>query len=182
VANLLLRNQNLAGQLGQAVLEFLGPILGGVAGIVVLVLGFVAYVTYLFLPVIAGALYATRRRLQREQVLRNAALADGTGSDRYLNALRDALESRFEDVGLHLKYAEALFARGRVKEAAVEARLLLRQDPYHFNGNLLLANAYHALGLAEDCVAVCDAYLAVSGYCFEFSELREQCQRRLGRP
>jgi hypothetical protein len=31
----------------------------------------------------------------------------------------------------------------------------------------------------DDCVAVCDDYLAVSGYCFEFSELREQCLRRL---
>jgi hypothetical protein len=78
-----------------------------------------------------------------------------------------------------LKYAETLFARGRVKEAAVEARLLLDQDAYHFNGNLLLANAYHALGLLEDCLEVCDRYLAVSGYCFEFGELREQCQRRL---
>jgi Protein kinase domain len=182
VPNLLLVNPGLRDSLVKEFLDFLGPLLGGVTMTVVGILVVVLYVLYLFLPVMAGALYATMRRLQREQVLRDAALADGTGSDRYLQALRDALDSRFEDVGLHLKYAEALFARGRVKEAAVEARLLLRQDPYHFNGNLLLANAYHALGLPEDCVAVCDAYLAVSGYCFEFSELREQCQRRLGRP
>ena len=65
-----------------------------------------------------------------------------------------------------------------VKEAAVEARLLLDQDPYHFNGNLLLANAYYALGLYEDCAAVCDAYLAVAGHCFEFADLRQQCARR----
>src|SRR5207253_5392839 len=57
-----------------------------------------------------------------------------------LQALEQALDSRFEDVGFHLKYAEALFARGRVKEAAVECRVLLHQDAYNFNGNLLLAN------------------------------------------
>jgi tRNA A-37 threonylcarbamoyl transferase component Bud32 len=159
--------------------EILGPSLLAVLGIVAVVLGLVLYIVYLFLPVIAGALYATLRRLERERMLRNAARQEGEGSDRYLQALRDALDTRFEDVGLHLKYAEALFARGRVKEATVEARLLLDQDPYHFNGNLLLANAYHALGLLEDCLAVCDRYLAVSGYCFEFGELREQCQRRL---
>jgi hypothetical protein len=157
----------------------LGPTPTFVFWVVLGVLAAVLYIVFVFLPVIAGALYAGRRRLQRELVVRNAALEGGTNSDRYLQALRDALDSRFEDVGLHLKYAEALFARGRVKEAAVEARILLRQDPYHFNGNLLLANAYLSLGLWEDCAAVCDRYLAVSGYCFEFHEVREQCRRRL---
>jgi hypothetical protein len=159
--------------------EILGPSLLAYLGIVLLTLVPVLLIVYFFLPVIAGALYATLRRLEREWMLRNAARQESDGSERYLQALRDALDTRFEDVGLHLKYAETLFARGRIKEAAVEARLLLDQDSYHFNGNLLLANAYHALGLWEDCLAVCDGYLAVSGYCFEFGELREQCQRRL---
>jgi tRNA A-37 threonylcarbamoyl transferase component Bud32 len=159
--------------------EILGPSLLAYLAIALMVLIPVLYVVYIFLPVIAGVLYATLRRLERERMLRNAARQEGEDSERYLQALRDALDTRFEDVGLHLKYAETLFARGRVKEAAVEARLLLDQDAYHFNGNLLLANAYHALGLLEDCLAVCDRYLAVSGYCFEFGELREQCQRRL---
>jgi serine/threonine-protein kinase len=136
----------------------------------------------IFVPVIGGDHYARMRRLERERVLREAAQEEGADSDRYLEALRESVDRRFEDVGLHLKYAEALFARGRVRDAAVEASLLLRQDAYHFNGNLLLANAYLALGLVEDCAAVCDRYLAVSGYCFEFGELREQCRRRLGRP
>src|SRR5262249_10404289 len=135
-----------------------------------------------FLPVIAGGQYAKQRRLQRERLLRDIALDAGTGSDQYLAALRQSLDSRFEDVGLHLKYAEALFGRGQIKDAAVEARLLLHQDPYNFNGNLLLANAYYALGLIADCADVCDRYLDVSGYCFEFSELREQCRRRCEMP
>ena len=47
---------------------------------------------------------------------------------------------------------------------------MLIQDPYHFNGNLLLANSYAALGLWNECLAVCDDYLSVTGYCFEFSD------------
>jgi serine/threonine-protein kinase len=189
-----LEDRFLASQLGAGVGRLFGPFfaqsvapqLGPAAGMILLaLLGlvlFAAYLGYIFLPVIAGALFGTLRRLQRDRVLRDAAGHAGADADRYLQALRDSLDSRFEDVGLHLKYAEALFARGRVTEAAVEARLLLGQDPYHFNGNLLLANAYHALGLAEDCVAVCDRYLEVTGYCFEFGELRDQSRRRLGQP
>jgi serine/threonine-protein kinase len=161
---------------------FLESILGSLMPFVFIVLALligVFSIVYLFLPVFAASYYASLRRLRREQLLRTAAAEGGAGSDRYLTALRDALDSRFEDVGFHLKYAEALFGRGRVKEAAAECRVLLRQDPYNFNGNLLLANAYHALGLLDDCVATCDRYLAVSGYCFEFGELREQCLRRL---
>jgi hypothetical protein len=110
--------------------------------------------------------------------MRRAALESGEGPDQYLATMQGFLDDRFEDVGFHLKYAEALLARGRVKEVAVEAKLLLKQDPYNFNGNLLLANAYYALGLYEDCAGACAAYLAVAGYCFEFSELQQQCARK----
>jgi serine/threonine-protein kinase len=158
----------------------LDTVLGGVVFIILIIASAILGIIYTFLPVIAGAFYATLRRLQREQVLRSAVLADGTGSDRYLEVLRNTLDTRFEDVGFHLKYAEALFARNQVKEATVEARLLLRQDPYNFNGNLLLANGYLTLGLVDECLEVCNRYLKVSGYCFEFSELREQCWRRQG--
>jgi hypothetical protein len=88
--------------------------------------------------------------------------------------LRKELDNRYEDVGFHLKYAEALAARGDDRGAAIEARLLLVQDPYHFTGNLLLAQSYLRLGLRADCRRVCDDYLAVAGYCFEFAELRTQ--------
>ncbi|MFO0844971.1 MAG: protein kinase [Gemmataceae bacterium] len=149
--------------------------LGGTAGPV---LAGVFSVLNIALPIAAGSMFAGLRRLQREKLLRDLAREEGPGSERYLQALEQALDSRFEDVGFHLKYAEALFARGRVKEAAAECRVLLRQDPYNFNGNLLLANAYFALDLDPECVAQCDGYLGVSGYCFEFSELREQARRR----
>jgi len=126
-------------------------------------------------PVLACSAYARASRLRRERVLLRAAAA-GTGSDEYLALLRRELDFRYEDVGFHLKYAEALAARGDDRAAAVEARLLLVQDPYHFDGNLLLAQCYARLGLFADAARVCDAYLAVAGYAFEFEELLDQCR------
>jgi serine/threonine-protein kinase len=160
--------------------SWLGPSLRSVLVILFAVAAVLFALLMLFLPVVVGTVYVSLRRLQRQRQLRQVALAGNVHSEQFLTAFRESLDSRFEDVDFHLKYAETLFDGGRVKEAAVEARLLLIQDPYHFGGNLLLAHAYHQLGLTRDCLEVCDAYLAVSGYCFEFSELRDECCRRLG--
>ncbi|HEY2787504.1 MAG TPA: serine/threonine-protein kinase [Fimbriiglobus sp.] len=139
-----------------------------------------ATVMAIFAPIIGSAAYVNLRRVRREQTLLNAALAGQAGSDEFLATVHGMIDTRFEDVGFHLRYAEMLYSRGDFRRAAVEARLITRQDPYHFNANLLLANAYYALGLYADCRTVCTEYLAVSGYCFEFQELRLQCDARLG--
>jgi serine/threonine-protein kinase len=148
--------------------------LGG-SSLLFFVLAFVA-------PIIGCAQYAAMRRHRRERALRATALAETPDATPYLHTLREVLDDRFEDVEFHLRYAEALFASGEQAQAAVEARLLLEQDPYHFGGNLLLANAYYTLGLYRDCLEVCENYLAVAAYCFEFSELKQQCQKRLVGP
>jgi serine/threonine-protein kinase len=132
----------------------------------------------LFVILACGA-YARANRFRRERTLLRAAAA-GVGSDEYLAMLRRELDYRYEDVGFHLKYAEALAARGDDRGAAIEARLLLTQDPYHFAGNLLLAQSYLRLGLVDDCEQVCEEYLTVAGYCFEFQELRDQARRQQG--
>ena len=150
-----------------------------VVAVLMLFILFGAYYILVFFAAPLGALcLAALRRRQRAAALRRAAMEAGGDPEKYLGAMRVFLDDRFEDVAFHLKYVEALLARGRLKEVAAEAKVLLRQDPYNFNGNLLLANAYSALGLFDDCVAVCDAYLAVAGYCFEFNELKQQCLRR----
>jgi uncharacterized protein HemY len=131
------------------------------------------------LPVVGSAAYVAWRRARREQTLWHVALEGHAGDDRFLATMRGMVDSRIEDVGFHLRYAELLFARKDYPAAAVEAQLLLEQDPYHFNGNLLLANAYAALGLWEDCLTVCHEYLQVTRYSFEFRELRQQCFQRL---
>jgi serine/threonine-protein kinase len=140
------------------------------SGLLILVL-----VLSILLPVVGSAAYANLRRAGRERALVDAAVAGRAGSAEFLGLMRDLLATRFEDVGFHLRYAELLYARGDVRAAAVEARLITVQDPYHFDANLLLANAYQALGLTRECRRVCDDYLAVTGYCFEFQELRDQC-------
>jgi serine/threonine-protein kinase len=143
------------------------------AGLVI-VFGTVILVGGVFVfPVLACNSYAKANRVRRERVLLTAA---GVTPDEYLALLRRELDYRYEDVNFHLRYAEGLAARGDDRGAAIEARLLLDQDPYHFTGNLLLAQCYFRLGLHADCRTVCDEYLAVAGYCFEFAELRRQCR------
>ncbi len=160
-------------------LDALGPFLLFLMGFVVIV---VFLIWVIILPAWAAYVYVGLRRRQREKVLRDAALISGKNSDRYLEVLRSSLDYRYADVAFHLKYAEALVSRGRHRNAAVEARLILEQDPYNFNGNLLLANSYYTLGLHADCTAVCEAYLDISGYCFEFAELRDLCRKRAVAP
>ena len=149
----------------RAAIEIAGTFgLGSNAALFITTVAAALFVATLLLPAAAAAVYVRLRRLQREKSLREATLEGTSGSEGYLGMLRSALDYRFADVGFHLKYAEALVARGRHADAAVEARLILVQDPYNFNGNLLLANLYYTLGLYDDC-AVCERYLAVSG-CF----------------
>ncbi len=175
----------MAGAVGAAskpAAEAFGQSVALVAAVMGLVL-FGAYFILVFFAAPLGALcLAALRRRQRALALRRAALEAGDDPEKYLGAMRAFLDDRFEDVAFHLKYVEALLARGRLKEVAVEAKVLLRQDPYNFSGNLLLANAYSGLGLFDDGIAVCDAYLIVAGYCFEFAELKQQCLRRKGAP
>jgi hypothetical protein len=175
---------SLVGRLQMKVLQWLGPGLGPLVWVwfSFAALALLYALVYLFLPVFAGWMYISLRRLQRQRVLRQAALAGKADRASFLKIFRNTLDSRFEDVEFHLKYAETLFNLGQIAEAAVEARLLLLQDPYHFNGNLLLAHAYQQLGLDRDCLSVCEDYLAINGHCFEFGELRAQCLRRLVRP
>ena len=163
-----------------SLLEQLGlqMVVGVGAAILAILAVIVFFVLFLFALPLAAWCFAALRRQRRLQTMRRILLERGGDPEQYLATLRDFLSDRFEDVGLHLKYLEALQARGRLKEVVVEARLLLRQDPYNFPGNLLLANAYAGLGLNDDCEAVCTRYLQAVGYCFEFRELRQQCQRR----
>jgi hypothetical protein len=141
--------------------------------------GIVRIAMSIVLPLVGCAAYAGWRRARREQALWEVALRHDAGDDRFLEVMRGMVDTRTEDVGFHLRYAELLFARGDYAAAAVEAQLVLDQDQYHFNGNLLLANAYASLGLWEDCLTVCHDYLQVTKYSFEFRELRQQCFRRL---
>src|SRR5581483_6545435 len=84
-----------------------------------------AVVVFIVLPVVGSVAFAGWRRARRELALWDVGLAGPAASDAFLATMRGLVDTRIEDVGFHLKYAELLFARGDYRAAAVEARLLL---------------------------------------------------------
>lgn len=119
------------------------------------------------------------RSIERElflmESIRNAAL----DQEKILEVMKDYVDSHRGDLNLQERYTQALIARGRYEEAIVEARLMLKTDPYNFSASLMLADAYLEVGLAEECLGVCRSYLAVSGQCFEFTDLAAVAQAQL---
>lgn len=119
--------------------------------------------------------FTQARRLSREMAMRRAIADSASRPDEQLQQMEAFVRAHPEDANFYQRYVETLLAQSRPKDAAVEARLLLDEDPYSPGANLLLAHAYYQLGLYDQCVAVANAYLAVSGYCFEFTELKARC-------
>jgi serine/threonine-protein kinase len=152
---------------------------GGLAGVVAALFVVFATVFRFLIGPLAANCYARVREIRRDLAIRQAALDRAQNPGGWLPQIEQAVNDRFEDVGFHLKYVEGLALEGRLRDVAVEARLVLLQDPYNFNGNLALAGAYFELGLIPDCLAICNAYLQLAGYCFEFAELKDRCLRRL---
>jgi hypothetical protein len=141
-------------------------------------LGLVAY--YLIVGPLAVHFFTKARRLSREYVFHELMRDSASDPQRYLSCLSSLLELRPEDSYAHHRYVEGLLAQGRIREAVIEARLMLEEDAYGFGANLLLACAYFDAGRHAQCRAVCDKYLSVSGYCFEFEELKERASAMLG--
>jgi predicted Ser/Thr protein kinase len=125
-------------------------------------------------------LFAKRRSVQREIGLRTAITENTGDSDRQLGILASMAQEMTEDLVVRQKYAEALLAHGRPNEAVVEAKLMLNEDPYNMAVGLLLAHSYFELGLHQLTMDVCESFLTVTGYCFEFRELRDQALRNEG--
>ncbi|MCR4413217.1 MAG: serine/threonine protein kinase [Thermoguttaceae bacterium] len=138
------------------------------------------FVYYLVVAPAAIHFFAKARRLRRDLALRRLLRAAGADAARRLAQLRSLVDHHPEDSDLHHRFAEALLAQGHAGEAAIEARLIIQRDPYHFAANLLLAHAYLELKCYSSCRRVCDHYLAASGHCFEFAELRQRCDALSG--
>ena len=136
-------------------------------------LGLVLY--NLILGPCAVHLFTTARRLRRELGLRHSLQDRANDHEAYLDCLQSLLDIHPNDSYLRQRYVEAFLAQGRFADAATEARLILEDDPYDFAANLLLAQACLEAGSYAQCRAVCDKYLSVSRYCFEFAELASQC-------
>jgi len=119
--------------------------------------------------------FGQARQIERDLSLRQAIIQSTKSPLEYLQLLADYARQASDDLQLRRRYIEALLAHDRSQEAAVEAKLLLEQDPYDFSGSLLLAQAYFDLGLHELCQQTCDKYLQWAGYSFEFQELKSRC-------
>lgn len=89
-------------------------------------------------------------------------------------ALLDALlDHHPHDVTLRVRHAECLLAAGRARDAAVEAWVAIRIDYFHLEANILLADAYAALGLHKPCLDVCNNYLRRVSYVFELATIAD---------
>lgn len=116
-----------------------------------------------------------RESLSLHRALRNASLDD----EKTISLLNNFVDLNPGNMNVRQKYIELLLFNRRFKEAVVESKLSLEIDPYNFGLSLLLANGYFEVGLYEECIKVCDGYLAVTGYSFEFSDLKDSCENIL---
>lgn len=136
---------------------------------------FVTMVLLLIAAPLVTHQYLKSRRLEREILLWRFFRAEPGNSTLMLATLRKYLDSHPYDLVVYQRYVQALLDAGDPRQAAAEAQIMLNIDPYNMAGSLLLAHSYFELGLYHLATRVCDNYLAVSGYCFEFTDLKERC-------
>lgn len=119
----------------------------------------------------------TKIRNLRESLLLHKTLREASQDiNKIIQLLKSFVDRNWGNMNLRQKYIELLLFNGQIEEAIVEAKLALEVDPYNLGVTLLLANSYFDVGLYEESKQVCDYYLAISSYSFEFSNLKERCQ------
>jgi serine/threonine protein kinase len=132
---------------------------------------------FISLPfILVGVHYLTKVRSLQEDLILYKTLREASESrETIINLLKNFVDRNWGNINLRQKHIELLLLDGQLENAVVESKLLLEVDPYDFGANLLLANSYLEIGLYEECVQVCNSYLALSGHSFEFSDLKNQC-------
>lgn len=131
-----------------------------------------------FPAIIVATHFLTRiKRLKEDLTLYKALRQSSKDKSGIIYLLKQFVDINWGDINLRQKYIELLLLNNQVEHAIVEAKLLLEIDPYDFGAHLLLANGYLEIGLYEECIQVCNSYLAVSGHSFEFADLKAQCNQ-----
>jgi serine/threonine protein kinase len=143
----------------------------GDAGVVNLFTGLLALVC---LGPLTGSIAKTRQLARGLDLLR-ALQSTALEPNQRLAVLGELVSHHSMDLAIQQRYAEELLALGRPKEAIVEARLMLRKDPYNTPALLLMAHAFFELGHARHCIEICTWYLSFAGYTFEFADLKQRC-------
>lgn len=116
------------------------------------------------------------RRLNEDLILHKRLREFSQNREEIIHIIKKFLDLHWGNINLHQKYIELLFFDKRFEEAIVESKLALDLDPYNFAVTLFLANGYFEVGLYEKCIEVCNGYLSISNYSFEFSEIKEKCE------
>ena len=161
-----------------------------VSGLFLLLLGLLVALFIFYIPtpfilkfpfIMISAHYLTEiRRLQETLLLHRILRQASRDSKNIISLLKRFIDINWQNLNIRQKYIELLLLKGKVEEAIVEAKLTLEVDPYNCGINLLLANGYFEAGLYEQCSQVCNNYLAVSGYSFEFFDLKYKCEQFMG--
>lgn len=131
---------------------------------------------YILPFILFGVHYLTKiKRLQEDLILYKTLHEASKSRLAIINLLKNFVDRNWGNINLYQKYIELLLLDGQNETAIVESKILIEIDPYDFGANLLLANGYLEVGLYEECIQVCNNYLALSGYSFEFSDIKDQC-------
>ncbi|AFZ16728.1 serine/threonine-protein kinase [Allocoleopsis franciscana] len=120
------------------------------------------------------------RHLQENLLLHKTLREASRDSKKILQLLKEFININWGNMNVRQKYIELLLVEGKIEEAIIEAKLTLEVDPYNFGATLLLANGYFEAGLYEECIQVCNSYLSISSYSFEFSDLKDKCEQIVG--
>ncbi|MFN6468704.1 MAG: protein kinase domain-containing protein [Nostoc sp. SerVER01] len=133
----------------------------------------------LILPfVVASTHYFIKIRRLKEDLLIHKMLREfSQNREEIINLIKKFVDIHWGNTNVHQKYIELLFLERRFEEAIVESKLALDIDHYNFAATLFLANGYFEVGLYEKCIEVCNGYLSISNYSFEFSDMKEKCER-----
>jgi len=123
----------------------------------------------------ATRFYAEAKRLNDNLILHKLLRESSKDRHKIIGTLKKFIDVDWTNINIRQKYIELLLLDKRIEEAIVETQLSLKIDPYNFGLNLLLANGYFDIGLYDDCLRVCNQYLSVTSYSFEFDVLKKRC-------
>ncbi len=121
--------------------------------------------------------YLAKYKHFRRELFIIRSLIKQRDKENYLTEFKNFVNIYPGDFYIHIRYIETLFLYGRHQDAVVESLIFLESDPYNKDVCLLLANGYYDLRLYADCIQVCDGYLAIAGYSFEFYDLKNECNK-----
>jgi hypothetical protein len=139
------------------------------------ILSIILFVGQFTAYLVAGHFFTKAKYLKEKLIIHKILRESLQERKKIMAAIKRFIDVNWTNINIRQKYIELLLLDRRIKEAIVEAELSLKVDPYNFGINLMLAYAYLEAEMYDECIKICDAYLAISNYCFEFDALKKYC-------